>query len=264
MKFQFFAATAIAVAGFAAHAQDGESLFGVDSASVTYGPYIRAELGAASSNAGSGLWHPPGASDPTIFFSPDVDNGAVGALAFGFDWQNGYRGEFAITGFGDVDAPGTCSGASDASSCSIHADISSASVSSTAALFNVYYSPREASGNSSRVQPFVTAGLGFSRNRMSDWTRTNASATQVDRTFEGASNTDLAWSIGAGVAMELDRDKDWPVILEATYRYFDLGTAVGGSTPLAGSGSSEPLAPYQFKNRNHVLSIGIRIPLKRY
>lgn len=264
MKNLMIAALLLFGATGSATAAEGESLFGIDAASVTFGPYVRAELGYASPNPGDAFWHPPGASDPTIYFDADVDGAAVGALAFGYDWQNGYRGELAINLFGSADAPGTCAYASDGSPCSGHTDISQASVRTTAALLNVYYSPREARGDASRVQPFFTAGIGFANNRMSDWTRFNPSSSPTERTFAGASNSDLAWSIGAGVAFELERKSDWPVILEATYRYFDLGTARGGATPRPGSGGSEPIEPYQFKHRSHTVSLGLRIPLERY
>ncbi|WP_411892561.1 hypothetical protein [Yoonia sp. SDW83-1] len=56
----------------------------------------------------------------------------------------------------------------------------------------------------------------------------------------------------------------YPIIVEMTWRYYNLGTAEGGRQPVAGSGSSEPVQPLTFDVESHVISIGVRIPLQRY
>ncbi|MDU8942353.1 outer membrane protein [Ovoidimarina sediminis] len=247
----------------AASAGSGESLFGLDTASVTYGPYLRGEFGVASPRPGGAFWRPPGfPSDPQISFDADAGNVSLVGLAFGYDWQNGFRGELALNAFGSSDVTAPCAAASDGSGCASHADISSAAVRTRALMANVYYAPREAAGNSSRIQPFLTAGIGLARTTMSDWTRTNPLAGQPVRTFAGATGSELAWSVGAGIAIELDTDTKHPVIFEATYRYFDFGSASGGTVPV-GPGASQPAAPFQFDHRSHVISVGIRIPLQR-
>lgn len=260
---RIFGAVIIVGAAGMASAESGESLFGIDTASVTYGPYIRGELGVASTGPDDAFWRPPGfPSDPQINFNADADEASLVGLAFGYDWQNGFRGEIAFDMFGSADMTAPCASASDGSSCAIHADISRASIKTRALMANMYYSPREARGNNSRVQPFVTAGLGIARNEVSDWTRTNPLAGQPVRTFDGATTNEFAWSVGAGIAVELDTDTRHPVIFEATYRYFDFGTATGGSVSV-GPGNSQPSAPFQFEHRSHVISVGIRIPLQK-
>jgi hypothetical protein len=79
-------------------AQSTESLFGKQTLSVTYGPYARIELGAASPSLGDGSWLPPGSSDPQITFDvmPDKTRTAFGAIALGYDWQNGFRGDVVL------------------------------------------------------------------------------------------------------------------------------------------------------------------------
>lgn len=244
-------------------AQESESLFGLDTASVTYGRYVRAELGGAKPGFDDANWLPPGGSDPRVFFDLDGDTVGFAAVAYGFDWQNGFRGDIALMGFGSADFSGTWSRTEPASA-GPHATITGGSVRSTALMANVFYSPLEQRGNANRLQPFVVAGLGLANNRVSDWTRENAASAQPVRSFEGASGTDLAWSIGLGASYQVTRAGRQPILVEAAWRYYDLGKAEGGATPLPGSGSSEPQEPLQFQNTQSVITLGIRIPLQRF
>lgn len=261
-------ATSLAVLVLAASfgAATAQSLgLGPDVASVTYGPYVRAELGHARNEAEGGYWDPPGMSDPRVFFDLDADNGSFGSLAFGYDWQNGWRADVAFTRFGQVSVSGPCSGASDGSSCSTHANIDSASVAATAMMANLFYAPFEAQGSNSRFQPFVVAGLGLSRNKVGAWTRVNddlAGTEDEFRTFAGASSTELAWSLGLGASWQITPPGRHPIIVEATWRYYDLGEAQGGAEP-ATSGRP-PRTPLSFDSRSSVVAVAVRIPLGRY
>ena len=206
---------------------------------LTFGSYVKFELGGAFDASGDAYWEPPGfPSDPRVFFDLSKNDGLYASAAVGHEWSDGLRGDISLSHFGDRDFSGPWSHTSPTTA-GPHADITGGSVSSTALMLNGYWSPFGASGGSGSVQPFVTAGLGLSRNKMGDWTRTNASASQVDRTFEGASKTDFAWAIGVGVSGQVGAMNGNPVLLEATYRYFDLGQAVGSGTPLPGSGTSQ-------------------------
>lgn len=234
-------------------------------ASVTYGPYARLSFGTSTSSYDDGRWQ-NGAGDPTIFFDLGDDTGGFGEFAFGFDWQNGFRGELAIGRFGDTDFTGPCSSTSNATPCNDHADISGGSVNSTVVMGNVYYAPFEHRGNASVFQPFLVAGMGFSRNEVSEWTRAanpGSPSTRPFRSFEGNTDTQFAWSVGLGAAWQISRPGQHPVIVEASWRYFDLGEASGGSTPLPGNGAGAPLVPLTFENTRQVFSLGIRIPLQR-
>ncbi|WP_026758760.1 outer membrane protein [Sediminimonas qiaohouensis] len=185
-----------------------------------------------------------------------------GALAVGYDWQNGFRGDVSLSVSGSANVAGPCSSASNGSPCDDHADITDASISTAAVMGNVFYSPLEQAGNDSRFQPFLVAGLGLARNKVGEWTRFNANATTQTRTYQGNSSVDLAWSVGAGAAYQLTRPGEWPVMLEASWRYYDYGTAEGGAQPI-GTGS-QPTKPLTFDNTAHVIAIGIRVPLQRY
>lgn len=233
-------------------------------ASVTFGPYVRFELGRSQVDTSDAKWHPPGSSDPTVFFSTDEGDYTSGAVAMGYDFQNGLRAEVAFIGTGTSGVTGSCSSASDSSSCSEHADITKASVSTSALMGNVYYAPLEARGSHSIFQPFIVAGLGVARNTTGEWTRYNAASERPERTFEGASSSGLAWSVGVGASVQLRKPGAWPIILEGSWRYYDYGTAKGGATALPENGESSPITPLQFDHTDQVLAVGLRIPLRRY
>jgi len=256
------AATSLAC-GSSVQAQDNQSLFGTVSASVTYGPYVKLELGGSRQANDEGFWHPPGAGDPDVFFDLSNENARSGSVAIGFDWMNGFRGDVSLQFFGESDVSATWSRTVPFKP-GPHADME-ATTKSQALMLTGHYSPLEQQGKNVLVQPFLSAGLGFSRNTMSDWVRTNAASSRPVRSFEGDTNSDFAWSVGLGVAFEIKRARGkTPIILETGYSYFDLGTVKGGTTPLPGTGNSMPIEPFQFDNQQHVLSIGIRIPLQKY
>ena len=98
-------------------------------------------------------------------------------------------------------------------------------------------------------------------NKMGDWTRTNAASSRASRTFEGDTNTDLAWTLGAGVSWNVGKNSSGPIKLDLMYQYFDLGSAQGGSTLLSGGGSSTPVSPLEFDVSSQVISVGVHIPL---
>ena len=234
-----------------------------DQASVTYGPYARFEVGSVDNLADSGYWHPPGyPSDPRINFDLSAKDAGFGAMAIGYDWQNGFRGDVSLSVSGSANVAGPCSSASDGSPCATHADISDASIRTTALMANVFYSPLEQAGNDSRFQPFLVGGVGLARNKVGQWTRVNPLSGRPTRTFQGNSSVDVAWSVGAGAAYQLTKPGEWPVMLEASWRYYDYGTAEGGVQPV-GAGS-QPQKALTFDNTAHVIAIGIRVPLQRY
>ena len=97
MKKPLMASTACALClltanGGALAQESGQALFGLTSASVTYGPYLRAELGVAQQSLDDAFWQPPGyPRDPEIDFSLDDERTGFNSIAMGFDWQNGWR-----------------------------------------------------------------------------------------------------------------------------------------------------------------------------
>ncbi len=256
----FLAAVLSPLTAAPAISQEGGSLFGVERpASVTYGPYVRAGLGFEASLIEDGFWESPGASDPLVLFDLDGDNAAYATVAAGFDWMNGFRSDISLSYFGDKDVSGPWSSTIPPTP-GPHASMST-SISSLALMGNVYYAPWEGSGRKVRFSPYISAGLGFARNDMSTWIRTNPASSRPTRSFEGNVETDLAWSLGVGASWEIQRQGKRPMLLDAGVQYFDLGEAVGGAQPLPGSGNSTPRQPFTVDMETTVLSIGIRIPL---
>lgn len=240
-----------------------DTLPGAGLASVTYGPYLRAELGMATTDITDGSWQPHGyPTDPQVNFDLSGQDGGFGAVAIGFDWMNGYRFDLGVAFSESMSVTGPCASASDGSDCASHADITSASLNTNALMGSLYYSPLEAAGKNTTFNPFVVVGLGLANNKVGDWTRTNDSlVTGVNRSFEGDSSTSLAYSVGFGASWQLTKPGQWPVILEASYRYYNFGTAQGGSTPI--DGGESPVTPLKFDVENQVVSIGVRVPLQR-
>ena len=266
MRAGLIAVAAASIAGSVVSAGEtpvasGQTLFGRTSGSVTFGPYVRFEAGRTTTDLSGANWVPPGASDPRVFFdTTDDDNAFVGA-AIGFDRMNGFRAEGAILSAGELDASGPWSYTVPAVP-GPHADITAASVRTTALMGSVYYAPLEQRGVNSRIQPYLVAGLGFARNEMSDWTRTNVAAGTPVRTFEGDSKLDIAYSVGLGVEMQVTRPGQHPVLVDLSWRFYDFGTAEGSTTPL--TGGQRPREAFNVDRRDNVISLGVRVPLNRY
>ena len=251
-------------------AQTTDVAFGQNVASVTYGPYVRFELGGARHDLSDAYWLPPGEDDPRINFGPipNDDWRGFGGAAIGYDWQNGFRADVSLFSTGTIGLTAPCSSASDATECNTHADITDASIESSGLMANLFYAPFEAQGSTAVLQPFIVAGLGFARNEMGPWTRTknldnDTYGEGTIRTFEGATSTDLAWSVGLGASLQLTRPGKWPVILEAAYRYYDYGSVSGGVDPIGDTRSSARQG-FTLDHTDQVISLAIRVPLQRF
>jgi opacity protein-like surface antigen len=216
------------------------------------GNYFRIELGAVQGSAGDANWQPPGPADPRVFFDLDTDSTAMGAIAIGRSYGNGWRAEAALNVFGSTDFAGPWSYTVPATP-GPHADMEG-SVRSVALFANGYYDFATAG----KATPFVTAGLGVARNKMGNWTRINPDAGRARRSFEGGTETSFALTIGAGVALDVGTVLgSAPAKLELAWRYFDLGSVSGGTTPLPGSGAGEiPVDALNFDVTDQVISIG--------
>lgn len=196
--------------------------------------------------------------DPQVFFDLDIDNDAMGAIAIGRSYGNGWRGEVALNIFGRADFAGPWTYTVPETD-GPHADMEG-SVRSLALMANGYYDFDNFGGG---VTPFVTAGLALARNTMGQWTRINPEEDSVRRSFESGSDSGLAWSIGAGVAVDVGPVLgSAPAKLELAWRYFDLGSVTGGAEPLEGGpGRGGTLVEaLNFDLTEQVISVGLRIP----
>ncbi|MFN3991866.1 MAG: outer membrane protein [Tabrizicola flagellatus] len=227
-------------------------------AGATSGNYLRLELGAAFGSAGDANWLPPVyPSDPQVFFDLDLDTAPMAAIGIGHDYGSGWRGEVSLNLFGKSDFSGPWSYTIPADP-GPHADMEG-SVRSAALMANGY---RDFESGSA-LTPFVTFGLGIAHNTMGEWTRINPDAGRERRSFEGGSDTGLAWSIGAGVSWDVGPVMgSAPAMLDLTWRYFDLGSVSGGTEALPGSGAGgSPVEGLNFDVTDHVLALGLRIPM---
>lgn len=227
-------------------------------AGATSGNYLRLELGGVFGSAGDANWLPPGfPSDPQVFFDLDLDAAALAAIGIGRDYGNGWRGEVSLNLFGnrDFEGPWSYTVPEDPGP---HASMEG-SVRSVALMANGYRDFDSAGS----MTPFVTFGLGIARNTMGDWTRINPDAGRTRRSFEGDSDTGLAWSVGAGVSWDVGPVLgSSPAKLDLSWRYFDLGSASGGTEPLPGSGAGgNPVEALNFDVNDHVVALGLRIPM---
>lgn len=260
-------ALTMATTGIAAADEGVLSLSGATAstqAAVTYGPYVRAELGGIAPELSGGNWLPPGLGDPRVFFDLDGDSAGLASMAFGFDWQNGLRSDLSLSRTGSIGFSGPCSFASNGSDCDLtpHADISDGSVRSTAVMVNLFYAPLEAAGSNATFQPWVTVGVGVARNTVESWTRVNPASAQPVRVFGSNAQTEFAWSVGIGASWQLTEPGERPILLDVGWRHFDFGAAEGGA--IADVGAGIPRQPLNFDLTSQVFSIGIRVPLQRY
>jgi len=221
------------------------------------GNYVRFELGSARSSAGDASWLPPGyPEDPQVFFDLDLDNTAMGALAIGRDYGNGWRGEVALNIFGTADFAGPWSYTVPETE-GPHAAVTG-SVSSIALMANGY---RDFDLGGA-MTPFVTVGLGLAHNSMGDWTRISPDPEGGPRRFRGDSDTGLAWSVGLGVSWDIGPVfGSGPAKLDLTWRYFDLGSVSGSTQRLDGMEGGRPVEALNFDRTDQVIGIGLRIPL---
>jgi outer membrane immunogenic protein len=90
---------------------------------------------------------------------------------------------------------------------------------------NIYYD----FVNSTLLTPFIGGGIGAAINKST--TTLNIVGQPVFDTFEEI-HTSFAWNIGAGVAVNLTEI----MLLELSYRYTDLGSAMWGNPSVSGLG----------------------------
>ena len=105
------------------------------------------------------------------------------------------------------------------------------------------------------VQPFVLGGLGFAtitNGQEDDY----ANGVAFNGSISGATQTNLAWTVGGGVGIPVaDR-----LTLDVTYRWLDLGERRTGSLLLF-NGASAPTTPDRADLRVHTIMLGLRYQL---
>jgi opacity protein-like surface antigen len=165
----------------------------------------------------------------------DVGHSAVFSGAIGYRINPNIRAELAAGYRGGYDANATMPNGA-----TLSADVSSWNL-----MANAYYD----FNLGLPVRPYLTGGLGWARNRVSDLTSVNP-----DGTAPGGSRNNLAWSLGAGIGYPINNR----LTLDFGYRFVDLGrlaTAEGVSTL---SGAAAPYSGTIGKLRVNELVVGVR------
>jgi len=220
------------------------------------GWYLRGDIGFSNQNVGS-LFNVNYANFDSV---SNIDKGFDAAPLFGlgvgyavnnwlrFDVTGEYRGAANFHGL-DVGAiPG--GGFAD--------DRYTGSKSEWTFLFNGYVDL----GTWWSITPFVGAGVGFSRNTISNFGDFSVCVNSLSCAGNGGSDAfggsyskwNFAWALHAGLAYQVYRN----VTLELAYRYIDLGNAQSGDL-IAFDGTNNFNNPMEF---HHLTSQDIRLGVR--
>lgn len=101
------------------------------------------------------------------------------------------------------------------------------------------------------LQPYVAAGFGIAQNELGTATAMKAG---VPLTLTGTTQSNFAWSLGAGVGYALTAH----LTLDASYRYLNLGGLRTGTTATSIAGSAIVTAAKSDDLVVHVISLGLR------
>ena len=113
-------------------------------------------------------------------------------------------------------------------------------------------------GTWKNITPFVGAGLGASRNTISEFVDVNPT-TGGSGTAGTGHKWNFAWALHAGLAYDVTPN----FTIELAYRYLNLGNAKTGDfrndDPSEGCNATPPCYPVQFKNiTSHDIKLGVR------
>jgi opacity protein-like surface antigen len=226
------------------------------------GWYLRGDIGFSNQNVRS-LFNVNYANFTSV---NNIDKGFDAAPLFGlgigytvnnwlrFDVTGEYRGAANFHGL-DVGAipSANCRGTAPC----FADDRYTASKSEWTFMFNGYVDL----GTWWNITPFVGAGVGFSRNTISNFGDVSICVDSSSCAFGGsdafgptASKWNFAWALHAGLAYQLYRN----VTLELAYRYIDLGNAQSGNL-VAFDGTNNIVNPMEF---HHLTSQDVKFGVR--
>ncbi|MGE5536371.1 MAG: outer membrane protein [Acidobacteriota bacterium] len=217
------------------------------------GWYLRGDIGFSNQRVGRLFNINYNNFDSVTNIDKSFDSGPIFGVGVGyyvnnwlrFDVTGEYRGKTNFHGF-DIGVNGGV-GVAD--------DRYTASKSEWTFLFNGYVDL----GTWYRITPFIGAGIGASRNTISNFGDISACANTCaiggsDAFAGSASKWNFAWALYAGLGYQLSPD----VALELAYRYIDLGNARTGDL-IAFDGTNNLNNPMEF---HHLTSQDIRLGLR--
>ena len=131
-------------------------------------------------------------------------------------------------------------------------DLATTNVETFTNMYNVY----KDFGGLGSITPYVGAGIGFAYHVMD---HVNASHDGISYTIEGDSDLDFAWSLMAGINMQVTNR----LSVDLGYRYIDMGEAASG-TNLVAISSGTPADPYFTTDmKAHEIKVGLRYAMGR-
>ncbi len=210
------------------------------------GWYLRGDIGMTNQSVGS-LYNVlySGATVTNIdkgFDSSPLFSIGIGKQinqSFRIDFTGEYRGGASFHGL-DVYSP------EPSSATGMGSDDYSGTKSELTFLANAYVDL----GNFNGIVPFLGAGIGASRNTISDFRDVNVPTLGVAY-GDKASKWNFAWALYAGLGYEINQR----LTLEAAYRYIDLGSAESGDLTTY-TGVSNVVNPMVF---NHLTSQDLKV-----
>ena len=105
------------------------------------------------------------------------------------------------------------------------------------------------------IQPFILGGVGFAN--VTNGAESDYNGGRYSNTFSGATVTNVAWTVGAGVGVPLSSR----LTLDVMYRYLDLGQRFVGPLLSSPSGAQDLLTLDRADFRVHSITVGLRFAL---
>jgi opacity protein-like surface antigen len=220
------------------------------------GWYLRGDIGVTNT---SGQLFSDSYNQPSTLSVQHLGQGFTGGNSYGvgvgYQFNNWFRADitgeyrskvaFGGTDFAQIAGLGPIS------------DVYSGDYSSWVGLFNAYADL----GTWWCLTPFVGAGVGVARNTFSGLEDLGTvpspgvgSVNSASYFANGATKTNLAWAVYAGVAYKVTNN----FTVELAYRYLDLGNGVTGTGQyFDGTNAGSP--PFQF---NHLTSQDIKLGVR--
>nr|WP_246717316.1 outer membrane beta-barrel protein [Oricola nitratireducens] len=232
-------------------------------ASAGDGYYIRGELGGSWSSSDTATWTTPGGEYQMM----DLNNSGsfAGGIAVGTYVKPYLRTDFSYTYLGNFDLDSCKIPRGNATCGESH---NTGTVNSHLFMLNGYLEKETPIAvGTSMITPFLTAGIGAALHDFGTWNHMGSGLAPqfatTGRNFEGKNKWDFAWTLGAGVSVDMTKTTKRPMFLDVTYRFTDAGTAQGSDQPLPGNGNGIPQNAYSADIVTHSVFVGLRIPFGR-
>lgn len=220
------------------------------------GWYLRGDIGFSNQNVGSLFNVNYSGFDSVTNINKDFDAAPLFGIGIGYVFNNWLRADITGEYRGKANFHGMDVGAIPGGGFSD--DRYTASKSELTFMFNGYVDL----GTWWNITPFVGAGVGVSRNTISNFGDFSVCINSLSCAGNGgsdafaasASTWSFAWAIHAGLAYQLSPN----VAIELAYRYIDLGNAKSGDL-VAFDGTNNINNPMEF---HHLTSNDVKLGIR--